>query len=68
MVFHSSVAEGMRTEVKQTIGMKRTTDGEDDSSESKRGTYEKIAPKSRANITKYTVENEIPARKNSVQK
>ena len=36
----SSVAEAVRTEVKQTIGV--TTDSEGDSSESKRGVYEKI--------------------------
>ena len=29
-------------EVKRTIGMKHTTDGEDNSNESKRGAYEKI--------------------------
>lgn len=59
MVFYSR--QGVGTEVNQTIGVKRTTDGEADSSESKRGTYEKIAPKTRAKIAKYTVENKIPA-------
>ena len=34
-VVSSSVAEVVRTKVKQTIGMKLTTDGEGDSSESK---------------------------------
>ena len=33
----SSVAEAVRTKVKQTIGMKCATDGGDDSSESKSG-------------------------------
>ena len=33
----SSVAEVVRTKVKQTIGMKLATDGEGDSSESKSG-------------------------------
>ena len=54
MVFYSW--QGVGTEVNQTIGVKRTTNGEADSSESKRGTYEKIAPKTRAKIAKYTVE------------
>ena len=38
----SSVAEAVRTEVEQTIGVKHATDGEDDLSESKRGAYEKM--------------------------
>ena len=36
-VVSSSVAEVVRTKVKQTIGMKLATDGEGDSSESKSG-------------------------------
>ena len=60
-VVSSSVAEAIRTEVKWTIGMKHTADGEGNSIESKRGAYEKIAPKSRTKITKYAAENEIAA-------
>ena len=40
MVVCSSVAEAVRTEVKQTVGV--TTDSEGYSSESKRGVYKKI--------------------------
>ena len=36
MVVSSSVAEAVRTEVKRTIAVKRATDKESDSSESKR--------------------------------
>ena len=53
--------EAVRTEVKRTIGMKCSTDGEGDLSESKRGAYEKIVPRSRAKIAKYAVENGIAA-------
>ena len=42
MVVSSSVAEAVRTEVERTIGMKWASDGEGDSSESKKGAYEKI--------------------------
>ena len=41
-VMPSFVAEAVRTEKKRTIGVKRGTDGEGNSSESKRGAYEKI--------------------------
>ena len=37
-----SVAEMVRTEVKWTIGVKRTTDGESDSSESKSGDEDRL--------------------------
>ena len=39
MVVSSIVAEAARTEVKQTIGVKRAADGEGDLSKSKRGAY-----------------------------
>ena len=37
-----SVAEMVRTEVKRTIGVKHTTDGESDSSESKSGDEDRL--------------------------
>ena len=42
MVVSSSVAKAVRTEVKLKIVVKRATDVEGDSSESKRGAYEKM--------------------------
>ena len=41
-VVSSSVTEAVRNEVKWTIGMKWASDGEGDSSENKKGAYEKI--------------------------
>ena len=41
--------------------MKHATDAEGGSIERKKGTYKKIAPKSKAKIAKYTAENRIAA-------
>ena len=60
-VVSSYVEEAVRTEVKWTKDVKRATDEEGDLSDSKRGTYKKIASESRVKIAKYVEENGIAA-------
>ena len=60
-VVPASMAKSVKAELQRTAGVKRTANGEGSSTEKKRGAYEKMNPKNKTKIAKYTAENGIAA-------
>ena len=60
-VVSASMAKSVKAELQRPAGVKRTTNGEGSSTEKKRGAYEKMNPKNKTKIAKYTAENGIAA-------